>query len=80
MRASLALLLLALATSAAAQQSPMQTRIEAMIGGLVVQNAQQAVQIEQLQKALADAQAKIKSFEDQAKKPEQPQKPDEPPK
>lgn len=46
-------------------QGPLEQRIAVQIGNLFIQNASQALQLEQLQIALAAAQARVKALESQ---------------
>jgi len=57
------IIFLALCVPAVAQQTAEQ-RIALQIGALVIQSANQASQIDQLQSALTSAQARVKELED----------------
>lgn len=77
MRYVLVALALVFATGASAQQkstplASVQQRIEAQIGALVLQNASLSMQVELLQRQLAEAQAKIKTSEAPAASPPSP--------
>jgi hypothetical protein len=73
----LPIFILILTASSAFAQQPAQfpslnDRIGSQIGALVLQNAQLAIQMEILQKQLADAQAKIKALEEDKREPKAP--------
>lgn len=60
-----------------ADPQPLEQRIAAQIGNLSIQNAGQAIQIEQLQTALGIAQTRVKALEDKYEPKNAPQAPKE---